>query len=70
MRKREVGILVLAKYFAFTKSKTFANILLGKLQEKKRQHPNFEFEILTAIVTNIATDMKYEKIHYYQIPIS
>ena len=61
-RKREVGLVFPAKYVALTKSKTFANVLLGKLQEKKRKHSNFEFEILTTIVTNIATDVKYEKI--------
>ena len=30
-RKREVGLVVPAKYAAFTKNKTFANVLAGKL---------------------------------------
>ena len=60
-RKREVGLAVPAKYVALTKSKTFANVLLGKLQEKIQ---NFKFDILPAIVTNIATDVKYEKLIY------
>ena len=60
-KKREVGLVVPAKYVALTKSKTFANVLLAKLQEKKRKHSNFEFEIPTAVVTNIAIDVKYEK---------
>ena len=34
-RKQEVGLLVPAKYVALTKTKTFANILLKKLQEKE-----------------------------------
>ena len=50
-RKREVGLVVPAKYVALTK-KTFANILLGKLMEKKRKHSNFEFDIITAIVAS------------------
>ena len=37
-RKREVGLVVPAKYVALTKKKTFANILLEKLTEKKRKH--------------------------------
>ena len=60
-RKREVG-LVPAKYAALTKNKTFANVLAGKLQEKKRKHPNFEFEITTTTVTKVVTNVKYEKI--------
>ena len=35
-RKHEVELLVPAKYVVLTKSKTFANILLKKLQEKER----------------------------------
>ena len=62
-RKREVGLVVPAKYAALTKSKTFANVLAGKLQEKKRKHPNFEFEITTTTttVTKVVTNVKYEK---------
>ena len=60
-RKREVGLVVPAKYAALTKNKTFANVLAGKLQEKKRKHPNFEFEITTTTVTKILTKTKYEK---------
>ena len=52
-RKREVGLVVPAKYAALTKNKTFANALAGKLQEKKRKHPNLEFEITTTTVTNL-----------------
>ena len=52
-RKREVGLVVPAKYAALTKNKTFANVLAGKLQEKKRKHPNLEFEITTTTVTNL-----------------
>ena len=62
-RKREIGSVVQAKYAALTKNKTFANVLAGKLQEKKRKHPNFEFEITTTTVTNVVTDRKYEKMH-------
>ena len=51
-RKREVGLVVPAKYVALTKNKTFANILLEKLTEKKRKHSNFEFDIITAIVAS------------------
>ena len=32
------------------KNKTFANVLLGKLPEKKSKDPNFEFDILTTSV--------------------
>ena len=46
---------------ALTKNKTFANVLAGKLQEKKRKHPNFEFEITTTTVTKVVTNVKYEK---------
>ena len=35
-RKQEVGLFVPLKYFLLTKSKTFANILLKKLQAKER----------------------------------
>ena len=35
-KKHKVGLLVPAKYVVLTKSKTFANILLKKLQEKER----------------------------------
>ena len=51
-RKREVGLVVPAKYVALTKNKTFANNLLEKLTEKKRKHSNFEFDIITAIVAS------------------
>ena len=36
MRKQEVELLVPVKYVVLTKSKTFANILLKKLQAKER----------------------------------
>ena len=42
--------MLLSKYVALTKNKTFANVILGKLQEKKRKYPNFEFDILTTSV--------------------
>ena len=54
-------LLYPAKYAALTKKKTFANVLAGKLQEKKRKHPNFEFEITTTTVTKVVTNVKYEK---------
>ena len=38
-RKREVGLVVQAKYVALTKSKTFANVLKEKLEEKKKNNP-------------------------------
>ena len=60
-RKLEVGLVVPAKYAALTKNKTFANVLAGRLQEKKRKHRNFEFEITTATVTKVVTNVKYEK---------
>ena len=52
-RKREVGLIVPAKYVALTKNKTFANILFNKLQEKKKNHPNFELDVITTTVTNV-----------------
>ena len=55
-RKREVGLVVPAKYATLTKNKTFANVLAGELQEKKRKHPNFEFEITTTTVTKVVTN--------------
>ena len=54
-------LLYPAKYAALAKKKTFANVLAGKLQEKKRKHPNFEFEITTTTVTKVVTNVKYEK---------
>ena len=42
---------------ALTKNKTFANVLLKRLQEKKKSIPNFEFDITTTI-TNNATKCK------------
>ena len=53
--------MLLSKYAALTKNKTFANVLLGKLQEKKRKQTNFEFDILTTSVKDIATYVQYEK---------
>ena len=61
-RRREVGLVVPAKYAALTKNKKFANVLAGKLQEKKRKHPNFEFEITTTTVTKVITNAKYDKV--------
>ena len=46
-RKKELGLAVLVKYVPFTKNKKFANILLKKLQKKKKTHSNFEFDITT-----------------------
>ena len=46
-RKREVGLVVLASYVALTKNKTFANILLKKLQEKRKKYANFEFDFIS-----------------------
>ena len=60
-RKQEVGLVIPAKYAVLTKNKTFANVLAGKLQEKKRKHPNFEFEITTTTLTKVITNVKYEK---------
>ena len=57
-RKREVGLVVPTKYAALTKNKTFANVLAGKLQEKKTSK---EFEITTTTVTKVVTNVKYEK---------
>ena len=42
-------------------SPSIANVFAGKLQEKKRKHQNFEFEITTATVTKVVTNVKYEK---------
>ena len=39
--------------------KCFSRKVTGK--EKKRKHPNFEFEITTATVTKVVTNVKYEK---------
>ena len=39
-RKREVGLVVPAKYVALTKSKTFTNVLQEKLEEKKKNNPH------------------------------
>ena len=60
-RKREVGLVVPAKYATVTKNKTFANVLVGKLQEKKRKHPNFESEITTTTVTKVVTNVKHKR---------
>ena len=57
-RKREVGLVVPTKYAALTKNKTFANVLAGKLQEKKTSK---EFEITKTTVTKVVTNVKYEK---------
>ena len=40
-RKREVGLVVAAKYVVLTKNKTFANTLLKKLREKKKKASKF-----------------------------
>ena len=48
-RKMELGLAVLVKYVPFTKNKTFANILLKKLQKKKKTHSNFEFNTITTV---------------------
>ena len=53
--------MLLSVCAALTKNKTFANVLLGKLQEKKRKHPNFEFDILRTSVKNIVTYVQYKK---------
>ena len=58
-RKREVGLVVPAKYVAFSKSKTFANVLKEKLEEKKKRYSNFEFDTITAIVASVPTNIKY-----------
>ena len=52
--------MLLSNYAALTKNKTFANVLLGKLPEKKRKETNFEFDILTTSVQNIVTYVQYE----------
>ena len=54
-RKREVGLVVPAKYVALTGSKIFGNILLEKLKERKEKHPNFELDIITTSVINTST---------------
>lgn len=50
-RKREHGLVVLAKYIAMIMNKDFATILPNKLLEKKDKRSNFEFEIETKIVS-------------------
>ena len=45
-RKREVGLVVPAKYQAVTKSKRIADVLLTKLKEKKERLKHFEFILL------------------------
>ena len=52
--------MLLSNYAALTKNKIFANVLLGKLPEKKRKETNFEFDILTTSVKNIVTYVQYE----------
>ena len=37
-RKREVGLVVPAKYVAFSKSKTFSIVLKEKLEEKTKRY--------------------------------
>ena len=54
-RKREVGLVVPAKYVALTRSKIFGNILFDKLHEKKEKHPNFELDVITTSVINTST---------------
>ena len=45
-RKREVGLVVPAKYQAVTKSRRIADVLLTKLKEKKERREHFEFILL------------------------
>ena len=54
-RKREVGLVIPAKYVALTRSKIFGNILFDKLHEKKEKHPNFELDVITTSVINTST---------------
>ena len=43
-RKREMGLIIPAKYVAVTKDKRFTEILVTKLLRKK--HPNFELKVI------------------------
>ena len=52
-RKREVGLVVPAKYIALTKDRRYANVLFEKLKEKKDKYKNFEFNIVTSVVKSI-----------------
>ena len=54
-------LLYPAKYAALTKNKAFANVLAGTLLEKKRKHPNFEYDITKTTLTKVVTNVKYEK---------
>ena len=51
-RKREVELVVPAKYVALTGSKIFGNVLFDKLNEKKEKYPNFELDIITMRAIN------------------
>ena len=43
---RKVWLVVKAKYMALTKNKTFANVLLKRLQEKKKAFQNLNLILL------------------------
>ena len=57
-RKREMGLIVPAKYVAITKDKIYAEILMNKLYEKKEKYPHFELEVITNRLFRSVT--KYE----------
>ena len=52
------------------KNKAFENVSLGRLQEKKRKRPNFEFDTLTTTVRNILTYAQHKKTDSYQLKLS
>jgi len=56
-RKREVGLVVPAKYVALTMSKIFRNTLFDKLHKKKEKHPNFELDVITTSVITSTCDI-------------
>ena len=43
-RKRELGLVVPAKYTAFTKDKRLATVLQDELQEKNSRYGHFEMD--------------------------
>ena len=54
-RRREVGLVVPAKYKVMTKSKKMAKILLDNLNRKKDKHENFELLITEADIVKKGT---------------
>ena len=60
-RKREIGLVVPAKYVAFTKSKRMANILQSELKNKKGKYGLLTLEIITERIYKLPYFRKQNK---------